>query len=271
MALIAAPIGLVVGLLLGALGGGGSILAVPALILLLGMAPQEATAGSLIIVGLAAVIGMLPAMRAGRVRLGQGAVFGLLGTGGAVLGALLSTSVPEGVLLLAFASLMLVVAALMTARRRSAARAGAAGAAPEPARPPMVSLRPFRCDCRAVGVLVAAAAGVGLLTGFFGVGGGFAIVPALVLALGLPMPVAVGTSLLVIAINSAVALGSRLTLDLTLDWGVVALAAGAAVVGSLLGSRITARVRPERLSLAFTVLLVVVALATAAPVLVAAA
>lgn len=266
MTLLAVPIGLGVGLLLGALGGGGSILAVPALVLLLGMAPLEATAGSLIIVGLASAIGMLPAIRAGRVRVAQGVVFGLLGSGGAVVGALLSASVPDDVLMLAFAALMIVVAALMLARRWRAARARSTGEGPEPARPPMVSLRPFHCDCPAVGVLLTAATGVGLLTGFFGVGGGFAIVPALVLALGLPMPVAIGTSLLVIAINSAVALGSRLSLDLALDWSVIALAAAAAVVGSLLGSRITARVRPDRLSLAFSVLLVAVAIATAAPI-----
>ncbi|WP_448071138.1 sulfite exporter TauE/SafE family protein [Georgenia yuyongxinii] len=259
------PIGLVVGLTLGALGGGGSILTVPALVYLLGMDARSATTGSLVIVGVTTLIGMIPHLRAGRMRLGQGVVFGLLGVGGAVDGSLLSTSVPPNVLLVAFAGLMLVVAAVMTHRRRAAARHETAGrVAVEVRTTPMLSLRPFRCDCRAVGLLLLTAAAVGVLTGFFGVGGGFAVVPALVLALRMPMPVAVGTSLVVITINSASALVSRLGQDVTLDWGVIASFTAAAVLGSLLGARITARVRPGRLNLAFTVLLVLVALYTAA-------
>ena len=128
----------------------------------------------------------------------------------------------------------------------------------------MVSLRPLHCDCRAIGGLVLTATAVGLLTGFFGVGGGFAVVPALVLAMRLPMRVAVGTSLVVITVNSASALLSRLGQDVTLDWGVIASFTVAAVLGSLVGARITARVSPARLNLAFTVLLVLVALYTAA-------
>jgi uncharacterized membrane protein YfcA len=111
---------------------------------------------------------------------------------------------------------------------------------------------------------VAAASVVGLLTGFFGVGGGFVIVPALVLALGFPMPVAVGTSLLVIAINSAVALLTRLGGGVHLDWGLLAAFTAAAIAGSFAGSRIASRVDPRRLTLAFVVLLVAVAAYTAA-------
>lgn len=258
------PIGLVVGITLGALGGGGSILTVPALVYLLGLDPRSATTGSLIIVGISSLIGALPHWRAGRVRLAQGVVFGGLGVGGAFLGSLLSTSVPQQVLLVAFAGLMLVVAGLMTRRRRSATRKGAAGEADVAATvAPMVSLRPLRVDVRAVGVLLLTATAVGLLTGFFGVGGGFAVVPALVLAMRMPMPVAVGTSLVVISVNSASALVSRLGQDVTLDWRVIGSFTVAAIVGSLIGSRITARVSPARLSLAFTVLLVLVALYTA--------
>ncbi len=259
------PIGLVVGLTLGALGGGGSILTVPALVYLLGLDPRSATTGSLVIVGITTLIGAVPHLRAGRVRLGQGVVFGLLGVGGAVVGSELSAAVPPNVLLVAFAGLMLVVAAVMTRRRRAAARDEAVGGGTVEARTaPMLSLRPLRCDCRAVGVLLLTATAVGLLTGFFGVGGGFAVVPALVLALRMPMPVAVGTSLVVITINSASSLVSRLGQDVTLDWGVIASFTLAAVIGSLLGARITARVKPARLNLAFTVLLVLVALYTAA-------
>jgi len=101
------------------------------------------------------------------------------------------------------------------------------------------------------------------LTGFFGVGGGFVVVPALVLALGFTMPVAVGTSLLVIAINSTSALLSRMGQGVHLDWLLIGVFTLAAIVGSLLGGRLATRVRPQRLTAAFTVLLVAVALYTA--------
>lgn len=262
MLALAVPLGLVVGLSLGALGGGGSMLTVPALVYLLGQSPTTATTSSLLIVGTTTLIGMLPHLRAGRVRLGQGIVFGLLGIVGASVGSLLATGVPPTVLLLAFAGLMLVVAGLMTHRRRAELRR------PEPARTaareaPILTFSPFGCDCRRLVLLLLTATGVGLLTGFFGVGGGFAVVPALVLALRLPMPVAVGTSLVVITVNSGTALVSRLGQGLHLDWALIAAFAAAAVVGSLLGSRITSRVDPRRLNLWFTVLLVVVAVYTA--------
>ncbi len=259
---VVVPVALLVGLVLGALGGGGSILTVPALVYLLGQEPGAATTGSLVIVGTTALIGAVPHRRAGRVRLGQGVVFGVLGVGGAYLGSRLSVSVDPNLLLATFAVLMLVVAALMTRRRRAAREGEVGSVAPVRGRAP-VGLRPARCDCRGVLVLVAAATGVGLLTGFFGVGGGFAVVPALVLALRLPMPVAVGTSLVVIAINSASALVSRLGQQVELDWAVIGTFTAIAVVGSLLGARLASRVRPARLEVAFTVLLVVVAVYTA--------
>lgn len=262
---VAVAIGVVVGITLGALGGGGSILTVPALVYLLGLDARAATTGSLVIVGITTLIGMIPHLRAGRVRLGQGVVFGVLGIGGAFLGSLLSTAVPPNVLLVAFAGLMFVVAGVMIRRQPAPARSQAAGQPEvEASATAMLTLRPFRCDCRAVGVLLLTATAVGLLTGFFGVGGGFVVVPALVLAMRLSMPVAVGTSLVVITINSASALFSRLGQDVTLDWVLIGSFTAASVVGSLLGARITARVSPARLQLAFTVLLVVVALYTAA-------
>lgn len=259
-------VGLVVGLSLGALGGGGSILAVPALVYLFGQDPRAATTSSLLIVGATSLIGMVPHQRAGRVSLAKGLVFGILGVAGSFVGSLLSTSVPQNVLLASFSVLILVVAALMTRRRRGQARAARAGLpADADSTAPVISVRPrFACDCPRAAKVVLTASAVGLLTGFFGVGGGFAVVPALVLALGLPMPLAVGTSLVVIAINSFTALLFRVGQAATLDWGVIGAFTLAAVVGSLLGSRVVSRVRPSRLDLAFTVLLVAVALYTAA-------
>ena len=168
-------------------------------------------------------------------------------------------------MLAAFSILMLAVAALMFARnRRDHARSGKPDN-PDSSQEPILSFAPrFVCACpRAAKVLVTASA-VGLLTGFFGVGGGFAVVPALVLALGFTMPVAVGTSLLVIAINSASALVSRLGQGVQLDWTLIGVFTLVAIVGSLAGGRLARRVRAERLTTAFTLLLVAVALYTAA-------
>jgi uncharacterized protein len=107
--------------------------------------------------------------------------------------------------------------------------------------------------------VAAAATGVGLLTGFFGVGGGFVIVPALVLALGFEMPVAVGTSLLVIAINSAAAFAARLGGHVHLDWPLLGVFTLTALAGALAGNRVASRVDASRLTAAFTILLIAVA------------
>lgn len=262
MPLLAVPLGVLIGLALGALGGGGSILTVPALVYALGQQPLVATTSSLVIVGLTSLIALVPHARAGRVRVGQGLLFGALGTVGSFAGSAASRTVAPSTLLLSFAGLMLVVATLMLLRvRRNAGR-------PEPIDPttePMISFRPFVCACpRVVKVLVTATA-VGLLTGFFGVGGGFALVPALVLALGFPMPTAVGTSLLVIAVNSATALTARVThASADLDWGLIFTFTIAAVLGSLAGGRVAARADPRHLAIAFAVLLVAVSLYTGA-------
>ncbi len=247
------PVALVVGIALGALGGGGAILTIPALIYLVGQDAKAATTGSLIIVGISSAIAMLSHHRAGRVRVGQGVVFGALGVLGSYAGAKFSAAVPSTVLLSAFSVLMFVVAVLMWRRRRSTGAAASAGAAQHP-EAAMDRANPAAMWTRTVAV----ATGVGLLTGFFGVGGGFAIVPGLVLALGFTMPEAVGTSLLVIAINSATALASRMTTGVSIDWPVILTFAALAVIGSLVGAEVAKRVDPRRLSLAFIILLVAV-------------
>lgn len=267
MLLLALPLGVVIGLSLGALGGGGSVLTVPALVYLLGQDPRGAITSSLLIVGVTSLIGLIPHARAGRVRFGQGLVFGLLGTAGSFAGSRLSVKVSPAVLLATFAVLILVVAVLML---RSSTRAtddpndvdsrtpAEAGGVAE-ARPQTLSY-----DRHRVALLVGTATAVALLTGFFGVGGGFALVPALVLVLDFPMALAVGTSLLVIAINSATALAARANTATDLDWPLIATFTAAAVAGSLLGSRVVTRVSPTRLKQVFAVLLVVVGLYTGA-------
>lgn len=252
------PLGLAIGVTMGALGGGGAIVAVPVLVYLFGQDARTATTGSLVVVGTAALLGMLAHLRAGRVRFGQGAVFGVLGVAAAYVGSRLAIGVRDAVLLTSFAALLLVVAGVMTWRRRRRPRGhGAVGERP------VVSWRSRpRVDVPRFLLLLVTASVVGLLTGFFGVGGGFAVVPALVLVLGLPMPVAVGTSLVVIAVNSAAALASRLG-EISVDWWLIGSFTASAVVGTLLGSRVTARVPANRLNAAFTVLLVAVAVGMA--------
>lgn len=255
---LAIPVGVVVGAVMGALGGGGAIIAIPALIFLLGRSPQEATTASLVIVGLTALVGVAQHGRAGRVRFADGTLFALLGAAGAVLGARVAVGADPDLLLALFAVLLLVVARVMWTRSRP-------GTAQQPARdvPPWLSLRPWHLDLRRGLVVLAVASGVGLLTGFFGVGGGFAIVPVLTLVLGLPMRVAVGTSLWVIALTSAVSLSARLGGGLDPDWALVAVFTVAAVAGSLAGGRAAGRTDPRLLQRGFAVLLALVAVTTA--------
>lgn len=260
------PVGLVIGLSLGALGGGGSILTVPALVYLLGQGPREATTGSLIVVGLTSLVALVPHARRGRVRFAQGLAFGALGTVGSLVGSALAAHVAPTVLLAGFAALMLLVATLMVRRTRARA-AGAADVAAAGGRTdlgPMLSLRPLSCACPRLMRLLVTASVVGLLTGFFGVGGGFVLVPALVLALSFDMPTAVGTSLLVIAVNSTTALLARANSGTSPSWPVLGAFTALAVAGSLVGGRLATRVSPRVLTRAFSVLLVGVALYTAA-------
>lgn len=291
--LLALPIGILIGLSLGALGGGGSILTVPALVYLLGESPHSATTASLIIVGVTAVAGMAVHLRAGRVRVRSGIVFGILGAGGAFAGSRLSASIDPDALLAAFAVLMAGAAAVMLHRQRSAAPAAeppagvgpsasvrapsdsgghdvdrgpgvaGGGVAVRPSPPRTASPARTAAPVSPVRVVVAATV-VGLVTGFFGVGGGFVVVPALVLALGFEMPTAIGTSLLVIAVNSASALLSRLGTHASINDALLLTFTAAAVVGAVAGSRVASRVRPERLSAAFAFLMIAIALYTAA-------
>jgi uncharacterized membrane protein YfcA len=201
MLTVALAVGVLVGLALGALGGGGSILALPALVYLLGMDPHAATAGSLLVVGLTAAAGTATHARRGRVRWSQAVTFTVLGSAGAVAGTHLSAAVNPDALLAAFAVLLVITSSVMLLRTRRQP-------APEQPQPTTTP----RWNATRILRLVAAATIVGLLTGFFGVGGGFLVLPALILALNLNMHIAVGTSLLVITINSAIGTAGDLAL-----------------------------------------------------------
>lgn len=222
---VALLVGAALGLVMGLLGGGGGVLGIPLLVYGLGLTAQQATTTSLVIVAAGALAGVIPHTRDGRVDWRTGLGFGLLGTVGALVGSRLSVSVPERFLLGSFA-LLLVVAGWSMLRRQRADDLD----------------RPLQAPARWPGV-VAVATGVGLTTGFFGVGGGFIVVPALVTALRFPVRRAAATSLVVILVNSLVSLlarGSVANLDLGLTLALVVTAAVGAVGGALLSPRIPA-------------------------------
>lgn len=237
LALIA---GAVVGLALGGLGGGGSMLAVPALIYLLGFSPAEATTASLIIVTITSVTGLIAHARAGRVRWRTGALFAAAGLPMAAAAGALSSSIPGAVLTAAFALLAGLAAWRMLAQRRRPA----SGETAEAASP---------------GRAAAAGAGLGAATGLLGVGGGFLAVPALVSVLALTMAEAVGTSLLVISANGAAALIPRLGSAGSINWAVVAPFTAAAVLGAWDGKRLADKFSGPTLQRIFAIALLAVA------------
>jgi uncharacterized membrane protein YfcA len=234
--LLALPFGVAIGVLLGLVGGGGSILAVPVLVYVLDQPVKEATTESLLVVGAAALVGAVDHARVGRLQTRTGLAFGAAGALGALAGTALNRAAADRALLIAFALLLLAAAGMLL--RDPEPSAGA----------PRHSL----VRVAAVGV------GTGLLTGFLGVGGGFVIVPALVLLLGLPLSLAIGTSLLVIALTSATALAAHLTSG-SIDWGIALVFAASAVAGVPAGRRLGDRIEPHRIAQLFGVLLVAVA------------
>ncbi len=265
---LAVVAGILIGASLGALGGGGSILAVPVLIHLLGQSPSQAMTGSLVVVGVTALIGAVTAHHAGHVLLSRGVTFGLVATGGAVAGAQASAQVPQPMLLAGFAALLLVVGAVMTVREirahRTTGSPGREHRSSSSLDDPIITVRPtLTCQCpRAVMVLVTATV-VGLLMGFFGVGGGFLVVPVLMLALAMPIEYAAGTSLVVIAVTSVAALAARLAAGLSFDWNAVFVLTTAAVVGGIVGAKLVDRVAARPLRSAFTTVIVGVGVYTA--------
>ena len=222
----------VIGLSLGLIGGGGSILTVPILVYLLGVGPHEAVTMSLAVVGATSLFGSFLHYRKDNLDIRGGAVFGGAGIIGAFLGAPLTKLVSPELLLLLFGLLMLVVAGVMIARRGSADS-------------DIHAYHPVQA--------VFAGLGVGVLTGFLGVGGGFLIVPALVFFGGLDMRKAVGTSLFVIFLNCVAGLAAHLGgggFDLGLTAAVMGLAVGGAIIGTMISSKMPA----QRLQKVFAIL-----------------
>ncbi|MCD6638667.1 MAG: sulfite exporter TauE/SafE family protein [Nocardioides sp.] len=219
---------LVVGVALGALGGGGSILTVPILVYVAGLDAKEAIATSLLVVGTTSAVGAITHARAGRIRWRTGAVFGLGGMVGAFVGGLVAGHLPGRLLLTAFATMMIATAVAMLRGPRVAPAVG---------------------ELKVVRALVDGIV-VGLLTGLVGAGGGFLVVPALVLLGGLPMPVAVGTSLVVIAMKSAAGLAGYLT-TVSIPWDLALPVTAVAICGTVVGGRLTGRIPEDRLRAIF--------------------
>ena len=225
------------GLSLGLLGGGGSILAVPILEYVFGMEAHAAIAGSLVLVGSTALLSSLMHHRTTPVDWRSALVFATIGAPLSLAGGWLSRRVPGNMLLLLFGLLMLVVGAAMFRRR------------PDP--PADAKPRTF--------ALVLSGAAVGFLTGFLGIGGGFLIVPALVLFLRVPMKRAVGTSLLVIAINAGVALLMHRQ-ELHLDAMSLGPLSAAALAGTFAGVETSRWIHPKRLRKLFALFVILVGL-----------
>ncbi|MFI7706760.1 sulfite exporter TauE/SafE family protein [Nonomuraea sp. NPDC049480] len=219
------------GVTLGLFGGGGSILTVPLLVYLAGVPPRPAIAMSLFIVAVTSAVSAVGHARAGRVRWRTGLVFGAAGMAGAYGGGLIGPYVPETLLMAAFAAMMTATAIAMIRDRPAPA------AASPPRNPP-------------VWHVIAEGVGVGLVTGLVGAGGGFLVVPALALLGGLPMGVAVGTSLLVIAMKSLAGLAGYLH-SVPVDWALALPVTAAAVAGGVAGGALAGRLDAGRLRRAF--------------------
>lgn len=238
---VALALALAMGVVLGLLGGGGSILTVPILVYVLGMPAREAIATSLLVVGVTSVAGVVQHARAGRVRWGSGALFGAFAMVGAFVGARLAAFLPTTILLLAFAALMVVAGVALLRERPSDAERDAARSAP----PRLVSMAAY-------GALV------GLVTGTVGAGGGFIVVPALVFLAGMELREAIGTSLLVVTLNSLAGFAGHVG-HVELEPRLAAGFALAAVIGALAGGALSSRCPSDGLRRGFALLVLATA------------
>ncbi|MEU2005804.1 sulfite exporter TauE/SafE family protein [Rhodococcus sp. NPDC019627] len=242
---VALALGAIIGVLLGLLGGGGSILAVPALVFGLGLDLDQAIPISLLVIGVASLVGAIPKIREHQVNWRMAGVFAACGIPATFAGSAVGRVLPQSVVMVGFAAVMVVAGIRMLMDRGDTGTACEVGDS---------GIDWRRCAPRSV----PAGAAVGFLTGLFGVGGGFLIIPALVLMLGLDMSVAVGTSLIIIVANSAAGLISHLS-GTSIDWAITAAFAGTAIAGSLIAGHFGTKVDTDRLQRWFAYLVFVVA------------
>lgn len=229
----------VIGLLLGLLGGGGSILTVPVFVYVLGFGAKEAIAMSLAVVGVTSLFGAAGHWRSGNVNPRVALVFGVVAMAGTYLGARLAVFFSGAAQLILFAVVMLLAAYVMF-RDRKPGEASGHGKMP-------------------LGLIAAEGLAVGVLTGLVGVGGGFLIVPALVILGGVAMKEAVGTSLVIIAMKSAAGLAGYVG-QVEIPWGFVAVFTAVAIAGSLAGTYLVRYLSGRALQKGFAVFLVAMGL-----------
>lgn len=264
-AISAALIGIAVGMVVGALGAGGGILSVPVLTYLLAQPPHDATSESLIIVIVTALVSLPNKAKRGQVRWKEGALFGLLSTAGAVVGRIVNSHLDGDTLFLMFGVLLVAVAVVMyrnASRQRAGevrAQAGAGAAA---------VVDPGARRRRGLPAVIVAATLTGMLTGLFGVGGGFAVVPVLMLVLRYSVRDASGTSLLVMIIAALASVGTGVAADtFHVDWAVTLLFTAGSALGGIVGGPLSQKARQSTLTYIFAALLVGVAVFTLVEVL----
>ncbi|BCN92438.1 UPF0721 transmembrane protein [Thiomicrorhabdus immobilis] len=231
---------LFIGLTLGLLGSGGSILTVPVLTYIVGQETKVAIAGSLMIVGIISIFSAIPYARQGLVKWRTVVIFGVPGMAGAVFGAWLAHYVSDALQMLIFSVLLLAASYLM--------------------------FKPVKLDAeteleeRAMFKIAIDGFLVGGVTGLVGVGGGFLIIPALVLLGGLSMRLAVGTSLVIIAVKSFAGFLEYLkvleALQLSVDWQIIGMFSVIGIVGGWLGHKISSQINQEQLKRGFAIFLV---------------
>ena len=242
MMIVATILAVFIGMAVGLLGGGGSILTTPLLIYVVGFDAKQAIAASLFVVGVTSIFGFISHARAGRVVWRIGLIFGGAGMVGAFIGGQIGARLPSAILLAAFAVMMGVTAVAMIRGRKQVAGKAHKG------------LPVFR--------ILLDGLVVGFVPGLVGAGGGFLVVPALALLAGLAMPKAVATSLLVVAMKSFAGLAGYLFVfgqgsfvsinpETEINWSVTLIITGAAIVGALIGSSIVGRIHPDKLRKAF--------------------
>ncbi len=230
MIVVISLLALFMGSVLGLLGGGGSILTVPILAYVAGMPAGEAIAASLVVVGITSVVGAANHARHGGVEWKTGIVFGGVAMVGAFAGGRLAVFLPGWLLLALFAGLMVATSIIMLRKK-----AKPASHTPTKANIPLIAIEGFV---------------VGAVTGLIGAGGGFLVVPALVILGGLPMHKAIGTSLLVIAMKSAAGVAGHLS-HVDINWSLTATVAAFAVAGSVVGARYSSKIPAETLRVVF--------------------
>lgn len=263
MLVAAGALGLLIGVVIGGLGGGGGVLTVPVLVYLLGQDAHDATTGSVLIVGAASVVGAAIRRRSPGLDWRTGIAFGVVGIPAAYLGTQLNQHISPSVLMLVFAAVIVVAAVAMLLNGHPTEDEdpdpveidGPAGGTAVAVATRRHTARRARLGT-AVKIVVCGSVS-GFLTGLLGVGGGFLVVPALVVVLRMPITLAIGTSLLIIVLNSVSALAARVG-DLHLDWTVVGPFAIAALVGTLVGKRVADALSSAVLTRAFAVMLVLV-------------